>query len=733
LSFATRRIASSCATSRAGLSRKSSTFGLEGATRALTAKPAAPAAVIDLRGFVEIARRRLAWIIATAAICGSIALVYVLVAPTRYMATAQVLLDPNGLQILSNDLTPRLLQSETSLAEAESQLQVAVSEVVLRSVVEREHLASDKEFGQASDPLLSRLAALIAGSREQAPALKALRILQDRVYVRRPEKTFVLNISVWTESPDKSARIANALAASYLDQENASNAEAALRTNASLVARLEELRLRVQESDRRVEQYKTANKIVTAGGQLVNEQQLSDMNRRLTLAREHTAQQSARYAEIERLRKTKASPDAIAEVTDSPTFTALRTKYAEAKQVEANALTALGARHPAMQAARAQVEASRKLVDDEVARMGQSALGDLNRARANEHAIETNLEALKQLAAETNASQVKLRELEREAESNRAIYAAFLSRAKEIGEQRGLEKSNARIITHALPPASKSNPSRLLVVAGAVCIGLLGGFGLGLVREQFDGRLYSASQITSEIALPVLAVLPREPARRGSRLSRIGPEPGLLALASYDPASEQGAPMQRLHDGLLDSVPMNHTRLVLVTSFDGLWARSIVALNLARAAAAEGERVLLIDSDPRQHRLTSSLGKADEAGFREVLEGRFDVSDVAVATPWEGVNLLTAGGPAALKPIQQPLHPSGDTIGEQLKYFHLVIMDGRVPFSDPLLRSFSNVIDDVIVVAEAGVSRKDDLHQLLRTLTASKMNIRGAVLVGGTN
>ncbi len=624
---------------------------IEGASRALTARPDVPAAVIDLRGFVNIARRRLAWILTTAAIFGIAALIYVLVAPARYTATTQLLLDPNGLQIISNDLTPRSTQSEISLAEAESQVQVAVSEVVLAKVVEREQLADDPEFGETRDSLLTQVVDFIVPGTRKAPdrMQKAMRILREQLDVRRPEKTFVLNISVWTDDPKKSARIANALAAAYLEQESASKADAALRAKASLVARLNELRQRAEESDRRVEQYKVQNKIITASGQLVNEQQLSDLNRRLTLAREQTAQQRARFAEIERLRQSKASPDAIAEVTNSGTFMALRTKYAEAKQAEANAVTALGPRHPAMQAARAQVEASRKLVDEEVTRISQSALGDLNRARANEQAMESSLEALKRLASETHASQVKLRELEREAESNRAVYMAILTRAKEVDEQRGLDKSNARVITRAPPPPAKSNPSRLLVVAGSLCIGLIGGFGLGLVREQFNSRLYSASQIASDIGLPVLAVLPREPLRRTWWVRRAVTNSDLLAGANHDPTPEQRTAIRRLRDGLLGSLPMNDTRLVLVTSFDGLAARSLVALNLARAAATDGDQVLVIDSDPRQHCLTSSFAKADEAGFREVLEGRFDLSDVVVTTPWQGVEFADGRSPIHAK------------------------------------------------------------------------------------
>ena len=56
------------------------------------------------------------------------------------------------------------------------------------------------------------------------------------------------------------------------------------------------------------------------------------------------------------------------------------------------------------------------------------------RSAANERALEANLETLKQSAISTNQASVQLRELEREVEASRAVYQAFLVRARETGE-----------------------------------------------------------------------------------------------------------------------------------------------------------------------------------------------------------------------------------------------------------------------------------------------------------
>jgi Mrp family chromosome partitioning ATPase len=262
----------------------------------------------------------------------------------------------------------------------------------------------------------------------------------------------------------------------------------------------------------------------------------------------------------------------------------------------------------------------------------------------------------------------------------------------------------------------------LLVLAGALGIGLIGGLGLGLLREQFDPIIRSSDQISEDIGLPVLVALPRPPRSRGWWLVR----PGDSIDAPNDATSAEQAAVRRLRDTLAESLPMNETRLVLITSPDSISARSLVALDLARSAALDGERVLLIDGDPRQHRLTSSLSGAAAAGLREVLAGHVVLSNAVVSTPWQGVDLLTSGATAA--PERQLRQLPGEAISGQLRAFDLVVVDGRP--SDPLARGFNSIVDDVVIVVEAGVSKKDELRDMVRTLTASKLNVRGAVLVG---
>ena len=467
-------------------------------------KPA-PAAVIDLRDIFVILKRQAKWVFWSALICTLIGTIVAFALPTRYTATAQILLDVHGLQVMQGDLTPRVDRaSDALLADAESQLQVVSSGSVLMSVVESEKLQDDPEFGAAPPGLLS---SLLGSSGQEDRVLKATRIPQNRMGTRRPDKSFVIDISVSSKDPAKAARLANAIATVYLERELEARTEASKRTSGTLQSRLAELRERAVRSARRVEDFKEQNKIIGASGELVTEQQLSTLNKQPMQARAVTAERRARYEDVRRLQRSSAEPDAIAEAIESQTITALRSQYAEAKQAEANKTAILGPRHPQVIAAAAQVAQSRRRIDEELSRIAETALSDYNRARANEEEMERSVDTLKGDVTKTNQQMVRLRELESEAESDRAVYTAFLNRAKEVGEEKDLNDTNSRIITRAVPPTAKSGPPRMLIIAGSFMLGLIGGAMIGLLREQFNPTIVSARELATDFRMRVLAEL----------------------------------------------------------------------------------------------------------------------------------------------------------------------------------------------------------------------------------
>ena len=84
------------------------------------------------------------------------------------------------------------------------------------------------------------------------------------------------------------------------------------------------------------------NQILGASGQLVNEQQLSELNNQLGIARARTAAAKARLDQVEHVHVSQDDIGAFPEAVQSQTITALRTQYAEIMRREAEQMSSLG-------------------------------------------------------------------------------------------------------------------------------------------------------------------------------------------------------------------------------------------------------------------------------------------------------------------------------------------------------------------------------------------------------
>jgi uncharacterized protein involved in exopolysaccharide biosynthesis/Mrp family chromosome partitioning ATPase len=678
-------------------------------------------------------RRRRAIILWTTALFLLVAAAYSLLATPLYTASTQLLIDPRDRNIVSNDVNPSTLAPDGGVAMVESQLLVITSDTVLRRAIAQARLADDPEFNGTGGILGSEVARRllrVVGFDPQANdrgnlEITALREIKRRIGVKRSEKAFVIDVFVTTRSREKSVEVADAIAQSYLADQAAARAQAARRASAALTARLEELRNRVSEAETRVEQYRAQKNIVGANGVLVIEQQLSDVNIQVNNARARTYEARARVEQIEQLRRAGAETGATPEAVQSQTIGLLRAQYAEAARQFADLKARVGPRHPTYATFEAQLRDLRRQISDELARISAAARSDLDRSLASQQLLERRLDDLKQQAISTREAFVRLRELEREAEASRAVYGAFLTRARETGEQQMVDTTNARVISSATPPRDKSWPPRILILAIGLVVGLGTGTGGGLLREYFDNTIRTRRGLYELTGVPVV-VVPQlmRPLRRSTwwRTAVTGyfvrdrAEPGIVAATA------------RLRDTLSDLDGPRRGRSVLITSPNDRDGKSTVALHLAKISAAAGERVLLIDAD-FSGRGASNLTNTDaRAGLADLLDDRTILSAAVFTEKKSGINLLPAGQPGrgglprptSIELLQRLLEPA--------RGFDFVIVDGGALLTDPGVRPFIGAVDDIVFLVRAGTTRETDATTALETLRTNAHKLRAAVL-----
>jgi uncharacterized protein involved in exopolysaccharide biosynthesis len=447
--------------------------------------------LIDL---VSALWRRKLLILGLGILFAAMAAAYSTTMPNQYQATAQILIDPRELRVVPGDVTPNNLNSDSITAYIESQSRILSSTDTLRKIVDREALTRDTDYSSAAS-ILSRL---VPSSSTGDRTLAVMEGLRRNLWVRRGERTFIIDVSVMASTPEKSARLSNAFATAYLEDQTSSRADQSRRASAALTGRLSELRDRVRVAEDKVETYRAQKNIVGASGKLITEEQLVALNSQLAFARSRVADTRAKVEQADSVRGQAAERGAVPEAVNSQTLGILRQQLGEAQRRAVNLTTSLGPQHPELLAAQSTLRDAQRAVGEEISRIRQTARAEYDRAVSNEKSIGAQVDQLKKETLGTSRDTVELRELERELESNKSLYLSFLNRARETSELERVDTTNARIITTAIPPIERIGPQRRAIVTGAGLAGLALGVFLALGLEASQRLRSSTPEASAE-------------------------------------------------------------------------------------------------------------------------------------------------------------------------------------------------------------------------------------------
>ena len=474
-------------------------------------------------------------IIAATTVAGALLGVFLaLNTPKTYVSTAEILIDPRDIKIADRELTSGGLPSDATLAIVENQVRVMYSGPVLQKVVADLKLASDPEFNGTGKGGLGSLIGSVRSliSRGDGPAdasrksALAIENLARALTIERGGKTFIVTVSAKTRDPDKSALIANKVFTVFMDEAGKIQSRTASRAESELGSRLGELRAGVQNAEQAVEDYKSANDLVDAQGRLISDDEIVKINDQLSVARAGTIELNAKVRSVRALDADSVSGGALPESVNSAVLSELRSQNARLRQEADSLANSLGPRHPKRQAVEAQIEGARRQIAAELQRIASSIQIELKRAIEQEQALAARLAEAKARQANVSDKLVHLRELEREAAAQRAIYENYLLRARDAGEQKSVNTANISLISEAQPPLLPSGVSRSMIVIALTVLGFVAGIGLGALRgaiASFRGERRAMPEPAPFLAGPVDERPRRSASKKSGRTHRPSP------------------------------------------------------------------------------------------------------------------------------------------------------------------------------------------------------------------
>ena len=587
--------------------------------------------------------------------------------PARYVASAQIYVDPRGLPGVDVE-GAQGGDANGFVNYVESLSLIITSRSVLQRVVSSEGLTRDSEFvggffglpqGASSDPAVA-----------EQETDSAIRALANRISVKRPERTYVIDLSVSSRDAAKAARIANATTQAFIEAQSAMRADAARRATDSLAARLQTLRARVAEAESKVEQYKEQNGLAGAQAGQLTEEQLAEMSRQLTVARTQTDAARSRYEQAIDLKKRGADIGAVAVGLNLATLTPLRAQQAEARQRVGDLTAELGPRHPLVKDAQARLREADEAVGAELARIIENYSFEYAKAKDYEGSLAGQLERLKKQTFANGRALIGLRDVEREAEATRKDFDLFETRSRQTGDIQQVDAAlpNIRIVSLAAIPLEPSSPPRASVMGAAGLIfGAAAGAAMAVMRDRRrspqtpsraprtveggspiarrrrnwflrrpDGKSDSAADGSVNPASPPVAEIPlmivgeRAPLQRRpspQRTSRIAlAEIGLATIEEGGDISELRQALEAIGIYAALRQGANSPRALGVVGPNDENLRSALAVNLAMAASRDGFRVALIDAVAGGSALTAAVTAATggRAGERGALHETYD-------------------------------------------------------------------------------------------------------------
>ena len=475
---------------------------------------------------------------------------------------------------------------------------------------------------------------------DKSPRTRAIESLDSRLRVMTRARSYVIAVSLDSAVPAKAKQIVETITDSYVVDQLHAKLEANKRATEFFNDRLDQLMRNVEAAERAVAAYREKSGLTIGKEWTVASQALSELNTQLVQARAQRVDRESRLVALQRAARNPATLGAVTEVVANPTISTLRAQEAEVGRRLAELTQRYGESYPSVAQARSEQRQIQGFIATEVAKIISSLSGDAEAARVKEADLQQQVSQLEQRAGGLGQEEVKLRQLQREAQSTRTIYEEFLKRSKELREQQDIQEPDARILAPSSVSPGPVSPRYGLTMVLALLVGLGIAVGAIAVLERLDDGFRNGDQIEHLTGRPLVGMIPR--LARG-KLRELTP----ARFAIENPTSAYAEALRSAFTAITLSSLDKPPRVLLVTSSLPGEGKSTFACSLAglMARSNPGKRIVVIDCDLRRSSVVSSLGVPATVGtIDEYLAGSKTLEQTLGRDESSGVYYVAAKG-----------------------------------------------------------------------------------------
>jgi len=663
-----------------------------------------------LRQYLRIAVRWRFVILGIIATCVLLGLVVTLLMTPKYMATATIEISREADKV--TDL--QSVQRESSVSDQEfyqTQYGLLRSRSLSERVAMQLRLIDDpkffKLFGINGDNIAfqqvdGRYAAAGRAERKRI----AGEVLRRNLTISPTRLSRLVDVSFTSPDATMSASVANAWSESFIQTNLERKVQATSYGRNLLQRQLGQLKERLDQSQRQLVGYASAQRIINLPAQSNSNgatsersivvDDLAALNAALSQATADRIQAEAHYREA-------GAAGSSAEALRNQAINTLRQKRAELAADYQRLMTQFEPGYPAAKAIQSQITQIDRSISREESRVSGSIEADFRQAEGRERALKAKVEQLKSSYLDLRRRSIQYNIYQQEVDTNRALYDGVLQRFKEI------------VVDTADVPQKPSSPRLFVNLALALLAGLIVSVATAFALEQIDEAIADPGEIERRLGLPLLGMVPK--------VEGTTPQEALR-----DRKSEMVDAFLAINTNLGFTTEHGVPRSIAVTSTRPAEGKSTTSLALATMLARAHRKVILIDGDMRSPSVHYFGGVSHDNGLSNFLTGEDNIASLIFPMTDLGFVAMSAG----------PIPPNAAELltGNRLallisrlleSYDHVVIDSPPVMgLADaPLIAS---KVEGVVYAVESHGIRSSLVKTALARLTSTNAHIVGGVL-----
>lgn len=458
--------------------------------------------------------------------------------------------------------------------------------------------------------------------------------LKRSMQLQEVRNTGLIEIGVYDTEAERARNIANTIAIVYQERRREDLQKSVGRGLDQLEDELTERRTAMGDALEKAMQIRTRDNIIDSEPDKEGSQ-IGTAAQPMTFVGQQRTEQQLRVSELEQQLEliNKLQPDELMQVLrelkiEDPTILKTLPEWQTAQTDEKRLLASgLGENHPHIRALRAQVEASSKILSDQ--------LTSIRSMQANKLRFEQNkLAVIEQKSNEAQQDHIKEKakiaeyiEAKSKYIQTRKILESVETTITAERVKRNVESETVRIWEKAERSDFPAKPNVPAYMGLAALIGLVTGVALAFFIEYLDTSVKTLDDVERYLQIPVLAVIPKN-----------------VSILMKTPGDSPDAEAYRILRAAVEfNKPYRDANTFTLISGGPGEGKSTTLNNLAYTCAKGGYNVLVVDADLRRATQHTFFDTDNTFGLTDYLLGRTEIDEIIKTTKIDNLSFIPSG------------------------------------------------------------------------------------------